>query len=269
MRSHLPHILNPVASEWAGSYLRSAWLFRPRFHTAQFGLETPNTCTCRGPGYDQEWGQGQSSLINLFSLVPLALFSVLIWIFWSFWTMCLFSKSFPAQHQNNLSSPVPVSAAWHTVTALLFPGRSFQAADAYLPRLAFWHECDSYVHRFISFLYFAFHPNKLSFMNPFLGVYGKALQGSSGSTGLLLLFIACLLILGMVKGYTAIAKILMLHPRTLKTTGREMVMQARKKSQGAGQLQTPKPIQQASAIPYRWGLSFCCRWLIQSSPSSL
>lgn len=183
--------------------------------------------------------------------------------------MCLFPKSFPAQHQNNLSSPALVSAAWHTVAALLFPGRSFQAADAYLPHLAFWHECDSYVHCFISFLCFTFHSNILSFMNPFLGVYRKALQGSSGSAGLLLLFIACLLILGMVKGCTTIAKILMLHPRTLRTTRREMGMQARKISQGTGQLQTQKPIQQASTIPYRWGLSFCCHWLIQSYSSSL
>lgn len=156
-------------------------------------------------------------LINLFSRILLAFFFVLIWVFGLFWKVCLFSRSLPAQHQNDLSSFIPVSGAWHTRADLLFPGRSLWDADAYLSHVHFWHDCDSCVHHSISFLCFTFHSTKLSFTNPFLGVHNnKVLQGRSGSTRLSLLFLVCSSILGYAKGYTTITKILMLHPRTLK-----------------------------------------------------
>lgn len=79
---------------------------------------------------------GQSFLLNLFSLIPLALFSALMWIVWPFQQWVYF-QSFPAQHQNDLSSSTLVSAAFHTIAALLLPGRSFPAADASLSHLHF------------------------------------------------------------------------------------------------------------------------------------
>lgn len=159
----------------------------------------------------------------------LSCLSILIRIF-GLAKQCVYFQSFPAQQQNDLSSSAPLSAAWHTRAALLSPGRSFQAANAYLSHLDFWHECDSYVHQSISFLCFTFHSTKQSFMNPFLGVHSKALQWSPGSIGLSLLFIACLLHPGYGKGYTTIVGMLMLHPRTLRkqpTMSRGKVMQAR------------------------------------------
>lgn len=184
----------------------------------------------------------------------------MIWIFWPFWTMRLFPKSFPAQRQNDLSSSAPMSAAWHSRAALHSPGRSFQVADAYLSRLDFWHECDSCVHHSISFPCFTFHSTKPSFMNLLLGLRSKALQGSSGSTDVSLLFIACLLHPAYGKGYTTIAGMLMLHPRTQRkqrTMGRGMVMQAREiNKSGMGQRQTQKPRPQAINHPMQTALAF-------------
>lgn len=157
-----------------------------------------------------------SSLINFFSLLLSALFSVLRWISGLLEQCAYFQGVVQAQHQNDLSSFTPGSAAWHTIAARLFPGRSFSAADTYFSRLDFWCDCDSCVHHSISFLCFTFHSTKLSFMNPFLSVHSKALQGSLSSTRLSLLFIACLLHSGYAKGYTTIAKILMLHPGILR-----------------------------------------------------
>lgn len=188
--------------------------------------------------------------------------------------MFLFPKSFPAQHQNDLSSSAPMSAAWHSRTALLSPGKSFQAAGAYLSRLHFWHECDSCVHHSISFLCFTFHSTKLHFMNPLLGVCSKALQGSSGSTGLSLLFIACLLHPAYGKGYTIIAGMLLLHPRSLRkqqTMGRGMVMQAREiNKSGSGPVGDPEAQTTGHQPSHTDSIAFLLLpWLIPSYPSCL
>lgn len=177
-------------------------------------------------------GAGQSlSLTDLLLLIPLALFLVLIW--WelgaqmqlaSFWNNVVTSTlEFSRLALKWLVKLTPVSGAWHTTAAVVFPGRSLWATDAYLSRFLTW------VWQLCAPLYFfsvfSFHFTKLNFRHLFLGVCSKALQGSSRSTGLSLLFTVCLLHSGYGKGYTTITKILMLHQRWQRTTCREMVIQ--------------------------------------------
>lgn len=112
-------------------YLRSAWLFRPHF-----------SCTTRPGNWKIKhlyllgswlWpGVGAGTVISLHSLTFTSSLRSLLCIdlgFCPLWTICFFPRSFPDQHENDLSSSTPGSAAWHTIATLFSPGKS----------LSHWH----------------------------------------------------------------------------------------------------------------------------------
>lgn len=206
-RSRLPEISNPSASGWTGSRLNPAWLFRPCFPTAQLSLSTPNICTCWGPGYDQKWGQGRSSsLLNLFSLVPLARF--LYWFgFLAFLSNVFISKELPSTASKWLVKlPSGVSCLAHCSSPAL-PWKVFSScrclpfASRFLTWV--WQPCAPFF--FFSVFYFPLHQTNFHESISWCAQWSP--QGSSGSRGLSLLFIACLLHSGYGKGNTTIAKI--------------------------------------------------------------
>ena len=199
--------------------------------------------------------------------------------FWPIWTTCFFPRSFPDQHQNDLSSSTPGSAAWRKNgieqggQPPCSPLESLWATDIYISCLDFWHGYDSYVHHSTSFLCFPFHSTKRSFINPYLGVCSKALQGSSGIQPYHYYLLLASSILDMLRDIPPLLKYqcsISGHGKWERTMGRG-TMEAREISK-SGNRPTSDPEAQTASInhPTQTGIVFLLLlWLIQSYPSRL
>ena len=154
------------------------------------------------------------------------------------------------------------------------PLESLWATDIYISCLDFWHGYDSYVHHSTSFLCFPFHSTKISFINPYLGVCSKALQGSSGIQPYHYYLLLASSILDMLRDIPPLLKYqcsISGHGRWERTMGRGTVMQAREISK-SGNRPTSDPEAQTAGInhPTQTGIVFLLLlWLIQSYPSRL
>lgn len=143
------------------------------FSPAQLSLPTPDTCTCWGPGYDQErWQEWSSSLINLFPLILLARFPALIWIFGLSKHCVYFQRA--SQRSVGMTCQAPLQCQrLDTLEQPCFPleGLFKMLMLTFLGQLS-----DVSVTAVCTTLFlfrFTFHSTKLDFTNPFLGARRK------------------------------------------------------------------------------------------------